>query len=129
MLKTDEHRRAPTGHVCPSHLTPLLSFQGLSWPRQLLASGAGVGKRGQGGIWVLRSEPGLVLTFGGGVSVTLGCPLGKVCLWTGLLGVLASGTASIGADGQPWQVGAGWSPLTALPTCHPPARVTGCLTH
>lgn len=38
-------------------------------------------------------------------------------------------TASSGADGQLRQVGAGWSPLTALPTCHSPARVTSCLTH
>lgn len=76
MLKTDEHRRAPTGHVHPPHLTPLLSFQGLSWPRQLLASGVGVGKRGQGGIWVLAF---------GGVSLPpwdvpwKGVPVGLAC--------------------------------------------------
>lgn len=79
---------------------------------------------------MLRSEPGLGAGCGWGVvSATLGCPLEEHASRTGLPGVLASGTASIGADGQPWQVGAGWSPPTALPTCHPPARVTGCLTH
>lgn len=76
---------------------------------------------------MFRSEP--ELGVGWGVFATLACPLEGCDSGTGLLGVLASGTASISADGQLWQVGAGWSPLTTLPTCRPPARVTGCLTH
>lgn len=64
-----------------------------------------------------------------GVFCHLGMPPRGVRIWGWPQGVLASGTTSVGADGQPWQVGAGWSPPTALPTCHPPARVTGCLTH
>lgn len=49
----------------------------------------------------------LGLAVGGGVSATLGCPLEECASGTRLLGVLASGTASVGADGQPQQVGAG----------------------
>ena len=89
----------------------------------------GMSKREQGGIWVLRAWPRLGTGCGQGASATWGCPLEGRTSGTGLAGVLASGTVSIGADGQPWQVGAGRSPPTALPTCCPPARVTGCLTH
>lgn len=86
-------------------------------------------KREQGGIWVLRAWPRLGTGCGQGISAALGCPLEGCTSGTGLAGVLASGTVSIGADGQPWQVGASQSPPTALPTCRPPALVTGCLTH
>lgn len=128
MLKTDECGRAPTCHLSPSSLIPSLSFQGLSRPRQLLASGVGVGRKDRIKYGCLSLGQGLSLAVVGGVSVTLGCHLEEYASGIGLLGVLASGTASIGVDGQPRQVGAGWSPPTALPTCHPPARVTGCLT-
>lgn len=89
----------------------------------------GWGRKDREKSWCLGLGPGL----GAGcvcvcvwVSATLGCPLEGCASGTGLLGVLASGTARVGADGQPRQVGAGWSPL---PTCHPSARVTSCLTH
>lgn len=56
---------------------------------------------------MFRSGSELGVGCGGVFSATLGCPLEECASGTSLLGVLASGTASIGADGQPQQVGAG----------------------
>lgn len=58
-------------------------------------------------MWVFRSGSELGVVCGGGGSATLGCPLEEYASGTSLLGVLASGTTSIGADGQTQQVGAG----------------------
>lgn len=55
------------------------------------------------------------------------CPLEGCFSGPGMLVVRFM--ASSGADGQLQQVGARWSPLTALPTCHSPAPVTSWLTH